>query len=483
MARLRAVLGVVLLASTGPGLPPRAAPALSEPSPRPSGGQAHAILARPLQSWDLGTPARALAALGPTALPELVDLVPMVESLPLRVAAMVLAEARYRPAAPALARRLSATNKRGTEDILERLALLDALSRLGGGPEVAPVARLLRDRTQSSTVRIAAAQALAGIGNDEARTILEAAVPRHTARGWWRPPSPAVLLPLLDRNLDAATIEKRRREGNEPELIDEVMRMVAARGAARAPLPGGRSLLVFPNGWLYLRDELWAVELDSSGKPAGPARCLGVRAPGAPATYGVPIQVRVDGRWLTITRTESSKETVRVDLAAAAQDTDGDGIPDLVERRLLLDPTRSDSDGDGVPDPMDAVPNAAPSRGGSVDGEIERDFFVEYFAFAGPREGPIIVASDHALADYGREGPTLVLTRAEANRQADIAAKNGREVASLAFEAFNGRSAADERTCSFSESYGPMSGASYRVIMRRLGGRWYIRSMVRMMVS
>jgi hypothetical protein len=50
-----------------------------------------------------------------------------------------------------------------------------------------------------------------------------------------------------------------------------------------------------------------------------------------------------------------------IPLAELARDTDADGIPDITEERLLLDPNSADSDRDGVTDGIDPTPNLKPS--------------------------------------------------------------------------------------------------------------------------
>jgi hypothetical protein len=45
-----------------------------------------------------------------------------------------------------------------------------------------------------------------------------------------------------------------------------------------------------------------------------------------------------------------------VDLAAVERDSDGDGLTDLVEEKLALDPQSADTDGDGLPDAADPLP-------------------------------------------------------------------------------------------------------------------------------
>lgn len=46
-------------------------------------------------------------------------------------------------------------------------------------------------------------------------------------------------------------------------------------------------------------------------------------------------------------------------LADIERDSDGDGLTDLAEQQLLLDPHAADSDGDGIPDGADPLPNVA----------------------------------------------------------------------------------------------------------------------------
>lgn len=63
------------------------------------------------------------------------------------------------------------------------------------------------------------------------------------------------------------------------------------------------------------------------------------------------------------------------DLAALEKDSDGDGLTDLAEERLLTDPERSDTDGDGIRDGEDLMP-AVPSSGAGdgAEGSIAAAF-------------------------------------------------------------------------------------------------------------
>lgn len=78
---------------------------------------------------------------------------------------------------------------------------------------------------------------------------------------------------------------------------------------------------------------------------------------------------------------------LRIPIATLREDSDGDGIPDIVENHLLLDPHNPDSDGDGIPDGLDTMPNV-PRRSeedptqGAMAAVIEKMFDVQM--------GPII---------------------------------------------------------------------------------------------
>jgi hypothetical protein len=51
-----------------------------------------------------------------------------------------------------------------------------------------------------------------------------------------------------------------------------------------------------------------------------------------------------------------------IPLAALTRDTDGDGLTDLAEARLLTDPAAADTDGDGIPDGADPLPTVRQSE-------------------------------------------------------------------------------------------------------------------------
>jgi hypothetical protein len=84
---------------------------------------------------------------------------------------------------------------------------------------------------------------------------------------------------------------------------------------------------------------------------------------------------------------------LRIPIAELRRDSDADGITDIVEKHLLLDPHNPDSDGDGIPDGQDSMPNVPRSSGqdpshGAMAAIIEKMFDV--------RMRPIIEGIDSA---------------------------------------------------------------------------------------
>lgn len=55
-----------------------------------------------------------------------------------------------------------------------------------------------------------------------------------------------------------------------------------------------------------------------------------------------------------------------IPLADLARDTDGDGLTDIAEWAMLLDPKNADTDGDGMPDGRDPLPQVAASHGADL---------------------------------------------------------------------------------------------------------------------
>jgi hypothetical protein len=75
----------------------------------------------------------------------------------------------------------------------------------------------------------------------------------------------------------------------------------------------------------------------------------------------VPI-IQVDGDGQPLTKTPApaaSRVAIDIPLSTLRRDSDRDGLTDIVEEALLLDPRNRDSDGDGVADGEDSFPNVS----------------------------------------------------------------------------------------------------------------------------
>lgn len=80
-----------------------------------------------------------------------------------------------------------------------------------------------------------------------------------------------------------------------------------------------------------------------------------------------PIGLRAD--------TKRSGVVLQSTLAELTKDSDGDGLSDLVEGRLLLNPNAKDTDGDGVSDALDATPRLDDRLPPTVTAEALNAFF------------------------------------------------------------------------------------------------------------
>ena len=103
---------------------------------------------------------------------------------------------------------------------------------------------------------------------------------------------------------------------------------------------------------------------------------------------------------------------VTLNLGQLAADSDGDGLPDVVERRLQLCVHHADCDGDGIKDSEDLNPLASAKHPVSEAQQLYREAFFTFFSFL-KRRGIVVVdpGDGPSFELYGRQDPVLSLRR------------------------------------------------------------------------
>jgi hypothetical protein len=431
---------------------------------------------------------RELEPLGPAAYPAIVRLLPQLGPTSLVAAADVLAAGGHRAAAPALARLLGGELERprpgpGWEGWNPRFALLRALARLAGDPEVPAIAALL-ERGGPGGVRREAFATLVALRSPAADRAVRAWLAGPRAGGarpaGWSPPGP-------------------------PEASS-----AAAGELLTAGLPDGRRLVLFRHGYLGSPDDLWVAEIARDGRPAGPARFTGARLPPLELEDEAPARGEAQTRRVRVTGDAvevldgAGRRLAAFSLAETARDSDGDGVPDVAERRLRLDPARADTDGDGLSDAEDPAPNARLRRPLNEQQEIAAAIFRQFFALeegpgrAGRREIAVVV-SDFALEWRGRRDITITLDAREAERFRAETGGGGIPMVSIhpgeppAITPVSGdppaaaaaqAAARDEEVYTVTIDRGPLHAVTYRVVIRNLDAAqpgaphlWALRSL------
>jgi hypothetical protein len=372
-----------------------------------------------------------LEPLGPAAYPFILRLLPRLGPTSLAAAADALAAGGYRPAAPALARALQSGGLGKPEPGSAfkgwdpRFALLRALAVLGGDAQVPAIAAWLEGRGQAGALGSARREALATLvamrsaaADAAVRAFLAVPPPRQPVWNPPRPPGPpAPAAPSAPGASGLAATDAAGGGGDASGAAE-----AAGGGVIPVRLPEGRRLVLFRDGYLGSPDDLWVAELDGDGRAAGPARFTGARLPLEDEQRLSDLLARASGDRVVV-RDGAGRELAAFSLTQAAEDSDGDGLTDLVERRLRLDPHNPDTDGDGLRDADDPAPNARLREPRDDEQAIAAAIFRQFFQFEDGVDDPAamvaVVVSDFALEWRGRRDPTITLDAREAARLRD----------------------------------------------------------------
>ncbi|WP_309721795.1 PQQ-binding-like beta-propeller repeat protein [Armatimonas sp.] len=163
----------------------------------------------------------------------------------------------------------------------------------------------------------------------------------------------------------------------------------------------GRTWMLFQSAILGNYSDLYIAEKRGSGWEQ-PLFTGAWTAPtfrsNAPKTYrGIPIATLVKTEWI---KRFPDDPTLR-------KDTDDDGLTDLVEARLGLNPKKADTDGDGLADAVDPCPDATPRSLGDTEKIVAACVEARFFAYDGNPPALISVVGVRPFEFSGYPGTVL----------------------------------------------------------------------------
>jgi len=144
-------------------------------------------------------------------------------------------------------------------------------------------------------------------------------------------------------------------------------------------------------------------------------------------------------------------------------DSDADGLPDLVESRYATDPENQDTDGDGVDDGRDGSPLTPAGRVSGDEAEIRQAVFSALFATC-DSDYPIYVVPRGEFSDQEYRGYQGVILRSPAIKQGRV------NITGIDVEMKSPTSAVADIT-----DYEASEAASgHRAVLEKVHGRWVV---------
>jgi outer membrane protein assembly factor BamB len=440
----------------------------------------------------VGDEAEALALadkfsrLGTPSLTVLTGMLQAEEPHVVAIAAIALARLGEPRALPALRGALARQREQatGAGGMLDPVAALVRAIGATGGPSVVPSLRqVLEDTTLSHQIRREAWVALGRIGTGDALAALSALrAPLAAGSARFDP------LPVTVRE------STRAGEDNDPETWRDDVRKATSLAV---PDPAGGQVVASLSPYLGGYNDVW-IWRNPDGKRRDHPLFTGITAPRrAPAEFVALQRLDVSHKNVSLRFAVPGEDRPRQATFSWAEleaDADGDGLTDLVERRLGTDEARKDTDGDGLPDGEDTNP-LAPARADLSDKQkILRETFFTYFAFF-RRRGIVVVdrGVDEPLEYPGRRDPVLTMRReairklqAEAGLHAiDYVGFGGpfKEGEGAERGEASGEPAGEveikgnEARLGFDVFRGGESGVGYNVTLRKIAGTWIVTAL------
>ena len=325
----------------------------------------------------------------------------------------------------------------------------------------------LHDPETDGTLRVEAYRHLAGSGNPDAVKAVLAARSRRTPLG-----------SITQRVIDGV------RDAGASNIGTKVL--------AEQRDAGGHAWGLLESGALGSRGDLWLAEkvdgswtrpLFSGVSSVGISGWVKPRPP-EPTIGGKTGKELAAGGWFD----------ALVKNAEIRRDSDGDGLTDLVEKRLGTDPNVGDSDGDGDPDGVDPWPNAAP-RELSDEEKVYAAVFEARYHVDGT-EGPALVFAPGKMKPFemaGRQGRVLWVAADTPRWTHPLEHCYEQGVAFINFqqpnpgprrpEVIRWNKDGTEADLIITNYYGGRSGTGYRARVRKIEDQWVVVAMDRAFAS
>ena len=272
---------------------------------------------------------------------------------------------------------------------------------------------------------------------------------------------------------------------SERVLSEENRRWVTGEQPVREHTDSsGRTWGLITSGALGNGGDLWLVEKSAGewSRPVFTGLTLGY--PGSSVSDLTPEEKRVqellDGPW----------SSALVGDREILQDSDGDGLTDLVERRLTTNPKLADTDGDGAGDATDPWPNA-PWRDDLSDSEqVLAAAWEARFHFSPPGVGAFVFLAEPGMRPFEIAGGFApVVWQEERGRKVrtPLEASFSRGVGLLSFSLEAGKPTGEgaDRVLDWNENrsearvtvnavFGPLNGTGYEAVVRKFGSNWVV---------
>lgn len=157
-------------------------------------------------------------------------------------------------------------------------------------------------------------------------------------------------------------------------------------------------------------------------------------------------------------------------------DSDGDGLTNLVEKRLGTNALKTDTDGDGIRDGADPFPNAA-RMPQTEDELVMAAAFEAHTHFDSPYAAILTGEMDRPVQFAGRCGPTIWLPREHRDWSHPLEWGYEQGVGFIRVSKPKWTKKGKEATVQISIYFGGLSGSGYAGIVRKIGNDWFVVKM------